>query len=226
MLNLVATPSELHWETGTDGETTPRAGTPQALEADDPPMNATSTEVAADLMLELTLQREDEIDPARDRPNNADLPGGVQSRSHRPDQESNTQLKILRSRFESLLSDIDAGVTIDRSRVESSEFFLSTFRPSRSSEDNLVSVFESVLAAVRAEWASVERQRREDLRTSGDLQVISGSIPHRPNSRLLIWKCCECRDGESFLERIVDCSICAHFRCAAHDGNAVRFWDD
>lgn len=209
MLDLLATPSELHWETGTDGSTTPRAGTPRALEVDDQPMNAKNTEVATDLMLELTLQRENQIDPARDRPSNVDLAGHAQGRTRRPNQESNTQFNLLMSRFESLLSDIDAGVTIDRSRVESSELFLSNFHAARSSEDNMVSVFESVLAAVRAGWATAERQRREALLASGDLQVISGSVPHH-----LIWKCCECGDAGCTIQVIVGCPLCGHFRCA------------
>lgn len=201
------------WETATNASMTPRPATPGASTANDKQSDSRDLDKMTDAMLDLSHEqaRGSVHDLARTSEARTLISGEEEqfvTSSHRQGWNTDSHFARLKWRLELLLNDLEAGKTIEYSRIESYELWLSEFEPSRKSEENLISLFKDTLTRIKAEGRMNRRSSPSD--TFPCFSVAKCPCGSKNRS---VWYCCACGDGGSTIALVVGCVMCGHRRC-------------
>ena len=122
---------------------------------------------------------------------------------HNEDMERDRWLRKLKRRLDALLTDLQAGKSIEYSQLAPYDIEVSKLELSRKPERMLLYTFDDILSGVEA-GSSIERAARRYVPE----QKILRSPP-----KFAVWMCCGCGDGPSTTAIIPGCALCGHRRC-------------
>lgn len=196
----------MDWDTATDTSMTPRATTPVTAVPDDvapEAMDLNEGEDAREEVSHVEIQTA-AFDPSKDQTESEDS-GSELPRQAREESPAFTRLK---ARFEILVADLEGGKYIDSDRLDLYDYFISSYKPSSTSEENFLAVFEEVLNHAKTRKRLADQARRME----NDISLADFARTRRkiPGTR---WACCGCGAKGWMFVIDVGCPLCGHRRC-------------